>query len=242
MLIVSVEVAATPGTGSPVDPAGYENEQTGPRVTSGVIELQYKVTPPVGLTYPFSGFTLITAWPPLPAGTLLGATALWIVMVNSSVTASTVRSIGANDTVPEASVPVSVMLYPIVGVVPVVLIVAVAPPDDVIDAGLTRHVGSSAGGIETEAVTVHPSVTLPVYPLGVTTVMFEEDVPPAAVASGEKAVAVKVKSTEADAAGTTSRLASRHNTGRPPRLVHKFHLDSTNSDFNMSRVRFKYLR
>ncbi len=72
--------------------------------------------------------------------------------------------------------------------------------------------------------------------------MFDEDVPPGDVASGENAVADSVKSTAADAAGSTSRLASTHKAGRPARLVQKLHLDSNNSDFSMSGFRFKYLR
>jgi hypothetical protein len=71
------------------------NEQTGAIVTRGLIELQYKVMPPlVGVKYPFTGFTLIVPCALLPAGTLLGATASTTVMVNSGVTANTVNCCG----------------------------------------------------------------------------------------------------------------------------------------------------
>jgi hypothetical protein len=57
-------------------------------VTSGVIEAHASVIPPVGsfgsggVVYPLIGLMLTIPWPPLPAGTLPGATAVCTVMVN----------------------------------------------------------------------------------------------------------------------------------------------------------------
>jgi len=91
VLIVTVEVMGLAFTVRVLAFPGYENEQTGAIVTSGVIELQASVVPPAGLRYPLMGLTLTVPSAPLPAGTLLGATALWTVMVNCGVTASTVN-------------------------------------------------------------------------------------------------------------------------------------------------------
>lgn len=75
---------------------------------------QYSVmNTPVGVVYPSSGFTLMTASAPLPATTLLGATALVTVIVNCGVTAKTVKDRGCDDWLPDPSVPVIVMVYPI---------------------------------------------------------------------------------------------------------------------------------
>src|SRR5436305_12170711 len=73
---------------------GYENEHTGAIVTSGVMELQYRVIPPAGITYPLIGLTRTVPSAPLPAGTLLGDTACCTLMVNCGVTASTVNCSG----------------------------------------------------------------------------------------------------------------------------------------------------
>src|ERR1019366_209992 len=90
--IVRIEVATGPVTGT----LGWLNEHTGGIVTKGVIELHDSVTPavPGGLTYPLMGLMLMTPWPPLPAGTLLGTTAFSTVIVNWGLTASTVRLCG----------------------------------------------------------------------------------------------------------------------------------------------------
>lgn len=56
-----------------METSGGENEQIGGIVTSGVIDAHVSVTFPV---YPLAGFTLTTPSAPLPATTLLGATAL----------------------------------------------------------------------------------------------------------------------------------------------------------------------
>jgi hypothetical protein len=68
------------------------NEHTGAIVTNGVIDAQASVMPPLfGVTYPKTGFTVTVPSAPVPAGTLLGATALFTVIVNCGVTARTVR-------------------------------------------------------------------------------------------------------------------------------------------------------
>jgi hypothetical protein len=67
------------------------NEHTGAIVTNGVMDAHESVMPPfVGVTYPKIGFTVTTAWAPLPAGTLVGATELVTLMVNCGLTARTV--------------------------------------------------------------------------------------------------------------------------------------------------------
>jgi hypothetical protein len=58
------------------------NEHTGAMVTSGLIEAQESVIPPLGVEYPFTGFTTTVPWEPLPAGTLAGAIAPVTLMVN----------------------------------------------------------------------------------------------------------------------------------------------------------------
>ena len=79
-------------------------------VTSGVTELQYKVMPPEGPTYPLIGLTLTVPSAPLPAGTLLGATASRTVIVNCGVTAKTVSCKGSAVRVVVGPVPVIVTL------------------------------------------------------------------------------------------------------------------------------------
>ncbi len=92
VLIVSPALAGPPVTGRLVWFLGYVKEQTGAIVTSGVMEAQASVTPPpVGLTYPLIGFTVTTPVAPVPAGTLVGATAVVTVIVNCGVTDSTVK-------------------------------------------------------------------------------------------------------------------------------------------------------
>jgi hypothetical protein len=75
------------------------NEHTGAIVTNGVIDAHDNVMPPGGggVTYPKTGFTVIVPSAPVPAGTLLGATALFTLMVNCGVTARTAR--GSNGVV-----------------------------------------------------------------------------------------------------------------------------------------------
>jgi hypothetical protein len=100
-----VDVAGVPFTGT----VGRLNEHTGGIVTSGVIEAHDNVTPVV-LIYPLIGLMVTIPSPPLPAGTLVGATALCTVMVNCGVTANTVKVSGAAVWVPVDAVPVIVMV------------------------------------------------------------------------------------------------------------------------------------
>ena len=104
VLIVNVDVCV-PGTGRLLAPPGYAKEQIGGIVTSGVIEAQARVTFP---EYPFAGFTLTVPCAPLPAITLLGATALSIVIVNCALTANTVSCSAG-------------VVYVVVGPVPVIV-------------------------------------------------------------------------------------------------------------------------
>jgi hypothetical protein len=90
----SVDIAACPPWIFKSDPFGV-NEHTGEIATNGLIEPQARVIPslaPGPVVYPLLGFMLTTPSAPLPAGTLVGATALWTVIVNCGVTASTVKS------------------------------------------------------------------------------------------------------------------------------------------------------
>ena len=87
------------------------NEHTGAIVTRGVIEEQASVIPPpFGLLYPLIGFTVTTPVAPLPAGTLVGATAVVTVIVNSGATDSTVNGRLGVVKVVVGPVPVIVML------------------------------------------------------------------------------------------------------------------------------------
>lgn len=117
--MVSVASAACPLVTVRSDPEGeYVNEHTGEIATSGEMEAQDSVIPQVfvvvhgpvvGVRYPLLGFTLTMPSAPLPAGTLVGATALCKVIVNCGVTASTVKSSGG-------------LVYDVVGPVPVIVI------------------------------------------------------------------------------------------------------------------------
>ena len=87
------------------------NEHTGAIVTSGLIEAHERVIPVwAGVKYPYTGFTSTVPWAVLPAGTLVGATALVTLMVNCGDTARTVS--GSAGVVKEVvgPVPVNVML------------------------------------------------------------------------------------------------------------------------------------
>src|SRR3984957_4484018 len=112
------------------------------------------------------GLMLIVPSPPLPAGTLLGATGVATVMVNCDVTGSTDNARGT-DTVVSGDVPVMVTVYKpgVVGVaetVELVVMVAVAPPDGFTDEGLTVQAGRLTPGVS--EVTAQLSATLPVKP------------------------------------------------------------------------------
>lgn len=226
---------------SPLFPEGYENEHTGAIVTNGVIELQKSVMyPSLGVVYPLKGLTLTIPSAPFPATTLLGATGLCTVIVNCGVTASTVSVSGSVVWLPDPSVPVMVIVYPICGVVSDVVIVAEAPPEPERDAGLTVQTGNDVLVICTVGVTVQLRLTGPMNPEPATTLTVVDETPPGATASGESGKVDNVKSC-ADA-GAMSTIARRQKATRLPRPVHRFQLDSDPSDLNMSRLAFQYLR
>src|SRR5207237_3563753 len=115
--MVSVDVTCVPFTTR----VGGLNEHSGGIVTKGVIDAHDSVTPgvPAGLLYPLIGLIVTVPSPPLPAGTLLGATAFSTDMVNCGVTASTVRfRVSGAGCVPLDAVPVLVTVYPTVDVSP----------------------------------------------------------------------------------------------------------------------------
>jgi len=141
VLIVSVELMGVPFTCRPV-PCG-ENEHTGAIVTSGLIVAHASVIPPLGDRYPLIGFIVTTPVAPLPAGTLVGATAVATVIVNCGVTANTVNGSAGVEKVVVGPVPVIVMLYSTVVVVLKEVTVAVAVAGTVTDRGLTVHTGAS---------------------------------------------------------------------------------------------------
>jgi hypothetical protein len=207
VLIVRVDVTGVPVT---TTVAGL-NEHTGGIVTKGVIVAHDSVTPgvPGGLLYPLIGLRVMVPSPPLPAGTLLGTTAFSTAMVNCGVTARTVRvrASGAG-CVPLDAVPVIVMVYPTVDVSPFVVIVAEALAGGVTVVGLTVQTGGSV--VTCVDVTWQARSTVPLKPLTVPIVMFEDDVPPGATASGENGAACRVTFWANAADGKIRRAAHRH--------------------------------
>jgi len=112
------------------------------------------------------GLMLMVPSPPLPAGTLPGATGVATVMVNCEVTGNTDKFSGI-ETVVFGDVPVIVTVYRpgVVGVVETVefvVIVAVAPPEGFTAEGLTVQVGALTPVVVD--VTVQARVTVPVKP------------------------------------------------------------------------------
>ncbi len=85
-----------------------------------------------------------------------------------------------------------VTLYPTVVVVLKVVTVAVALAGTVTDAGLMVHVGVSV--VCWDDVTAQLRFTVPLKPFTDPTWMFEDDVPPGAIASGLNEVACSVNS------------------------------------------------
>ena len=139
---------------------------------------------------------LIVPSPPLPAGTLLGATGVATVMVNCDVTGSTDKAKGS-DTVVLGDVPVMVTLYKpgVVGVVEtveLVVMVAVAPPDGFTDEGLTVQAGRLTPAVSD--VTAQLRVTLPVNPFSGASARIDAESSPGSTATGLKGAAVMVKS------------------------------------------------
>ena len=122
------------------------------------------------------------------------------------------------------------------------MIVAVALAGTVIEAGLTVHTGGST--VACDEVTWQLRLTVPANPLTEPTSMVDADVPPGAMASGEKEDACSVNSdvpsaTAAGAQPHTTQTAIRHEKARPPRPIVNFNLDSDLSVLNMSRIGFK---
>ncbi len=142
------------------------------------MELHESVTSPL---YPLMGFTLITPSAPLPACTLLGATAVCTVIVNPGATDCTVRyacAVTVLGVAPE-DVPVTVIKYSPGVAVPVLVTVftmTVALAGGATEAGLTTHVGKTV--IVSFEVAWHERSTVPLNPLSVPTVRLDVASPP----------------------------------------------------------------
>ena len=134
------------------------------------------------------------------------------------------------------------------------MMVAEALAGGVTVAGLTVQAGVAA--VAWFADTWHVRSTVPVKPFSVPTVMFEEAVPPGATASGEIAVACRVKSCADASKGAVRKAAIKHASALPGRRTRILGLDFNsssgnsvfgNSDLNMGRFSmgtfgFKVLR
>lgn len=243
MLIVNVELTGVPFTCRPL-PCG-EKAHTGAIVTSGLIVAHDSVIPPSGETYPLMGLIVTTPVAPFPAGTLVGATAVVTVIVNCGLTARTVSGRSGAEYVVVGPVPVMVTLYPTVVVVLSVVIVAVALPGTVTDCGLIAHCGVSVVGCA--EVTWQLRFTVPAKPLTDPTWMFEDDVPPGAIASGLNVDACKVNSDVpccACARGMDTQVSAKAAAIRQAKnLVCRqpvdFILDLNHSDLDMHEFWFK---
>ena len=127
-----------------------------------------------------------------------------------------------------------------------------------------------AGGVTVDGLTVQTGVsvkfvgdtwqlrsTVPLKPLTVPTVMFADDVPPGATASGDSEAACRVKFWADAPDDKVSKAAHRHRAAMPQSGIRRMNLDCNgfdfdafdfnDSDFNgldfsMSRFRFNYLR
>lgn len=211
-------------------------------MTSGVIDAQESVMPPpLGVTYPYSGLTVTVAWAPLPAGTLVGATAPVTLIVNAGDTASTVSGSAGVVYVVVGPVPVMVMPYACVVVVLWVVTVAVETPGDVTDAGLTMHEG---GFVATDCpVTwqVKFTVTLGLEGVGNPTIISEEETPLGATASGLNDCALSVNSdvpwpaaADANMTAIHAQAANWHTIPMALCPAVDFILDSDHTDLNMN--------
>ena len=110
-----------------------------------------------------------------------------------------------------------------------------------------------AGGVTVVGLTVQTGVsvvvcvddtwqlrsTVPVKPLTEPTVMFVDDVPPGPTASGESGAACRVKFWATANEGKIRNAANRHKTESLACRERILNLDLDDSDFNMSRFRFK---
>jgi hypothetical protein len=113
------------------------------------------------------------------------------------------------------------------------VIVAEALAGGVTVAGLTVQLGGSVIDWIVD-VTWQPRLTLPLKPLSVPTVTFEDDVPPGATASGESVSACSVKVWAAASDGKIRNAANRHKTAVSacPDHAELNGLDSNGLDFN----------
>jgi hypothetical protein len=139
VLMVSVVVATAPSITVTV---GGLNEQSGEGSTGGVIELHAGVTLPA---YPSVEVIFRTAVAPLPAGTLLGLTVVPTVRVYSGETAMTVMGFSVTLCVRLPEAPVTVTVYCVGGVRPVVVKLSEGDDGGVEIAGLTVQVGGLVG-------------------------------------------------------------------------------------------------
>jgi len=211
-------------------------------VTSGVIEAHESVIPPpLGVRYPYSGLTVTVACAPLPAGTLVGATAPVTLIVNAGDTASTVSGSGGVVYVVVGPVPVIVMPYAWVVVVLSVVTVAVVFPGEVTDAGLTMHAGGLVAACCPVTWQVKFTVTPGLVGVGSPTIISEEETPLGATASGLNDCALSVNSdvpwaTAADAntIAIHTQAASWHTTAMALCPAVDFILDSDHTDLNMN--------
>jgi len=118
---------------------------------------------------------------------------------------------------------------------PVVLIVAVAPPDGCTDCGLIWHVGDVPGVSE---VITQVRLTVPLKLLSAPRLIVAEDASPGATAKGLKGAKVMLKSCP-NAEGRSARNAAMDKTKRLLRRFGDFILKFDDSDLNMSGFGFK---
>ena len=124
-----------------------------------------------------------------------------------------------------------------------VVTVAEALAGAVTVAGLTVHAG---GSVKVVGMTWQLRLTVPVNPLTDPTVTAADEVPSGGIATGENVEVSKVKLWAEAEIGRLNRAANRQRAARLARAPRWMNvddgLDCDVSDFNMSRVRFKYLR
>jgi hypothetical protein len=113
---------------------------------------------------------------------------------------------------------------------PWVVIVAEAFAGAVTLAGLTVHTGGSTVDCVVD-VTMQPRFTVPVK-LSAPTVMFEDDDPPGATASGESGAAARVNVWADADEGKARKVAKKHKTAIPVAWLRNLSIDSDDSDFD----------
>lgn len=124
-------------------------------------------------------------------------------------------------------------------------------------AGLTEHAG---GSVKVVGMTWQLRLTVPVKPLTDPTVTVADEVPSGGIATGENSDACRVKVCADAEIGRLNSAANRQRAARLARAPRRMNVcgavadaisdvvsncevpDFEVSDFNMSRVRFKYLR